>query len=86
MTFLHTGLPACSGSLFRYQNTSYFYFANNTQVQTGRVEVCVDGTYIPVCADGLNSSLLSQPMSEELNGVCSILLYSKLIIVIICTS
>ena len=74
--FLHTDLlPKCDGSLFQYQNTSYFYFANNTQVQTGRVEVCVDGTYIPVCANGLNSSILSQPRSEELNGICNIVSY-----------
>ena len=78
--FLHTDLPSCDGSLFQYQNTSYFYFANDTQVQTGRVDVCVDGTYIPVCANGLNSSILSQPRSEELNGICNIVSYCKLIL------
>ena len=78
--FLHTVLPSCDGSLFQYQNTSYFYFANGTRVRTGRVEVCVDGTYIPVCANGLNSSLLSQSRSEELNGICKIIMsYCKLI-------
>ena len=78
--FLHTVLPTCDGSLFQYQNTSYFYFANGTRVRTGRVEVCVDGTYIPVCANGLNSSLLSQSRLEELNGICKIIMsYGKLI-------
>ena len=77
--FLHTVLPTCVKALFQYQSISFFSFANGTQVRTGRVEVCVDSTYIPVCANGLNSSLLSQPQSEELNGICNIVSYRKLI-------
>ena len=38
---------------------------------TGRVDVCLNGTYVPVCTNGLNSSLntLNHP-AEKLNGIC----------------
>ena len=59
----------CTG-LFSHQNTSRFYFDNGTQVYTGRVEVCIDGVSLPVCADGLNTTNESYPSQQTLDNVC----------------
>lgn len=54
--------PACPQRL-ALRNTSYFNFVNGSSVTTGRVEVCVDGIFYPVCVDGLSG--------VDINGVCS---------------
>ena len=55
-------MPVCDGSLFQPADQSHFTFANNTQVYTGRLEVCLDGVYVPVCSSALNYN--------ELDNVC----------------
>ena len=52
----------CSESLYRFGNRSSFSFSNNTQVYTGRLEVCLNGSYVPVCASALSY--------DELDDVC----------------
>ena len=48
-----------------------FQYANGSYVRTGRIEACVDNTFYPVCANGLNTTLQSpSPSSYQLDGVC----------------
>ena len=37
---------------------------------TGRVEVCIDGVSLPVCADGLNTTA-SYPSQQTLDNLCA---------------
>ena len=54
-----------------------FQYANYTYVRTGRIEACVDNTFYPVCANGLNTTLQSpSPSSYQLDGVCRNIFYS----------
>ena len=51
-------------------NQSYSY--NGYQITTGRVEVCDNGTYVPVCSGGLDE--------DDAQDICSTqgsLYYSK---------
>ena len=60
---------ACSGSFYRSSYQSNFYFYNYTLVRTGRLEVCLDGTYVRVC-----DSVLSD---ARLTNVCSAVFYGS---------
>lgn len=50
-------------------NSSVFTFPNRTRLYTGRVDICINGTAYPVCANGLNTTLGVIP-SANLTGVC----------------
>lgn len=44
-------------TLFQLHNSSSFTYYNETRVSTGRVEVCINGTSYPVCANGFNITM-----------------------------
>ena len=56
------GFPYCGSKLFRLVNESSFSFANKTQVYTGRVEVCLNQSYVPVCSDAIDY--------DDLDSIC----------------
>ena len=59
---LYLGVPKCPGSLYQLSNQSSFTFSNNTQVYTGRLEVCLNGDRVPVCTSAISD--------YELDSVC----------------
>ncbi len=69
MFVFNLGVPACSDFIYQQANRSYFTFSNGTKTYTGRLEVCLNGVYVPVCDSGLDVN--------ELNDVCSTVLGSK---------
>ena len=60
-------MPKCLGSLYQLSNQSFFTFSNNTQVYTGRLEVCLNGARVPVCASAISD--------YQLDDVCRSVLY-----------
>ena len=57
------GFPSCGYNLFQFGDQSSFSFANDTQAYTGRVEVCLDGFYVPVCSNAISS--------DDLDSICA---------------
>ena len=47
----------CFGTQTRFVNTGSGYFNNGSHVVVGRVEVCINDTYTPVCNDALDQTL-----------------------------
>ena len=53
---LSIGESTCYGGL-RLSQSGYGYLPNNRQVYVGNAEVCVNGTYSPICQDLLTDDL-----------------------------
>ena len=68
--------PVCA-KVFRMVDCGSFNYSNGSHVITGRIEACIDNTFYPVCASGLNTSLhSSSPTNYLLDGVCKDILSS----------
>ena len=48
----------CSEGQVRLVNQGYGTFSNGSSVSVGRPEICINGSYAPVCQAALNEELL----------------------------